>query len=219
MASPHVAGAAAVLLQANPNLTYDQVRSAMQATATPGDGLPFWQIGYGHVDLAAAVKLVQSKNWSRDLINAQAQADRRVLNEDGFRVRRSDFWTYDAPRVSIAGLTDSRTFTTDVLLGTTHLKVTLSHPSLAVVDLNEMNYTVTVLDAAGRTIGTTTEAASGAGTASVLIDFSKLSMPVTYGAFQFRVTGDLAVSDPDTLDSESLLGRMVTLQVAQLDQK
>jgi hypothetical protein len=30
------------------------------------------------------------------------------------------------------------------------------------------------------------------------------------------VSGELAVSDPDTLDSESLLGRMVTLQVAQL---
>ncbi|HYM53535.1 MAG TPA: hypothetical protein VEW45_08715 [Candidatus Dormibacteraeota bacterium] len=28
--------------------------------------------------------------------------------------------------------------------------------------------------------------------------------------------GELAISDPDTLDSESLLGRMVTLQAAQL---
>ena len=219
MASPHVAGAAAVLLQANPNLTYDQVRAALQSTATPVAGLPFWQVGYGHVDLAAAVKLVQSKNWARDLINAQSQADRRVLNEDGFRVRRSDFWTYDAPRLTVDGTTDARTFTTDVLLGTTHLKVTLSHPSLAVVGANGMNYTVTVLDAAGRTIGTTSEAASGAGTASVFIDFAKLSVPVTYGAFQFRVSGELALSDPDTLDSESLLGRMVTLQVAQLDQK
>ena len=31
-----------------------------------------------------------------------------------------------------------------------------------------------------------------------------------------EVTGELAVSDPDTVDSESLLGRIVTLQVAQL---
>lgn len=30
------------------------------------------------------------------------------------------------------------------------------------------------------------------------------------------VRGELAISDPDTVDSESLLGRMVTLQVAQL---
>ena len=35
MASPHVAGAAAVLKQANPELTPDQVRLALQATASP----------------------------------------------------------------------------------------------------------------------------------------------------------------------------------------
>jgi serine protease AprX len=40
--------------------------------------------------------------------------------------------------------------------------------------------------------------------------------PVVYGAFTFEVSRELSISDPDTLDSESLLGRMVTLQVAQL---
>jgi serine protease AprX len=30
------------------------------------------------------------------------------------------------------------------------------------------------------------------------------------------VVGNYAASDPDTLDSESLLGRMVTLQIAQV---
>ena len=35
MASPHVAGAAAVLLQANPSLSVNQVRNALQATAKP----------------------------------------------------------------------------------------------------------------------------------------------------------------------------------------
>jgi serine protease AprX len=61
-----------------------------------------------------------------------------------------------------------------------------------------MSYTVTVRDAAGQVVGTTTEAATGAGTASL------------------EVTGVLAASDPDTVDSESLLGRIVTLQVVQL---
>ena len=225
MAAPHVAGAAAVLLQANPALTPDQVRHALQSTAVAVSvsaddpnrdaPAPFWQVGYGHVDLAAAVDLVRSRNWDKKLAHAQANADARVLAADGFTVPRSDVWTYDAPRLT-AGGTDSRTYSTTVGATVTHVKVTLSHPSGAVLGENGMIYTVTVKDAAGQVLGTTTEAATGAGTASVLIDLAAAGMPVTFGAFTFDVSGVAAVSDPDTLDSESLLGRMVTLQVAQL---
>jgi len=35
-------------------------------------------------------------------------------------------------------------------------------------------------------------------------------------AFTFDVSGFYAASDPDTLDSDSALGRVVALQVAQL---
>jgi serine protease AprX len=221
MASPHVAGAAAILLQANPNLTTDQVRMALQSTADPiarfGDGpaAPFWQVGYGHVDLAAAVAAVKAKNWSKSLPKAQAAADARVLAADGFRAIRSDFWTYDAPRVAVAGVTDSRDVQSAVGLGVTHVKVALSHPSLAVVQANGMEYTVTVRDATGREVAVTTEAyVLGAGTSSVLIDVA--GSGAVLGTWTFHVSGELAASDPDTLDSESLLGRMVTLTVVQL---
>jgi len=221
MASPHVAGAAAVLLQANPDLTSQQLRSALQATATPvlaGDGseLPFWQAGFGYVDLEAAVALASGRKWAKTIPKAQATADARVLAADGFSVQRSDFWTYDAPRVALAG-SDQRTYAVAVPDNVTHLKVTLSHPSGAALGENLMNYTVTVRDAAGRLLGTTTEAPTGAGTASAFIDLRSFQLPpVTYGAFTLHVSGEFAVSDPDTLDSESLLGRMVTLQLAQL---
>jgi serine protease AprX len=222
MAAPHVAGAAAVLLQANPALTPDQVRSALQATATPvaaadGSALPFWQAGYGYADLSAAVALVRSKTWAKDLPKAQTRADARVLAADGFGVTRTDLWTYDAPRGTVAG-TDSHTYSVAVPLGTTHVKVTLSHPSLAVVGINGTSYVVTVRDAAGQVLGTTTESLTeGAGTASAFIDLRTFQNPlVAYGAFTFEVSGEYAASDPDTLDSDSLLGRMVTLQVAQV---
>ena len=223
MASPHVAGAAAVLLQANPSLTPDQVRGALQATATPvtaadGSALPFWQVGYGYVDLEAATSLVAGRRWAKALPKAQSRADALVLDADGFDVTRSDFWTYDAPRLAVGG-TDSRTVAVAVPEGTTHLKVTLSHPSGAVLGLNgPFSYTVTVRDAGDQLLGTTSETLTqGAGTASLLIDFTSFANPpVTYGAFTFEVRGELAISDPDTFDSESLLGRMVTLQVAQL---
>ncbi|HUR83031.1 MAG TPA: S8 family serine peptidase [Thermoanaerobaculia bacterium] len=223
MASPHVAGAAAVLLQANPQLTPAQVRSAMQATAQPvkrfgstSEVAPFWQTGYGRVDLAAAANLVRSKNFAKDIANAQTQADNRVLNADGFKVRRSDFWTWDAPRVAINGIGDQRSFTIGGIgAPATHLSVSLSHPSDTVVGRNDaMTYEVVVRDANGREIGRTTEAATGAGTASVLIDLAAAG--AAPGTFTFEVTGQLSVSDPDTLDSASLLGDMVTLQIAQV---
>jgi hypothetical protein len=79
-----------------------------------------------------------------------------------------------------------------------------------------MIYTVTVKEASGKVIGTTTEAASGTGTgtSNVLIDLKAAG--AARGAFTFAVSGDLAVSDPDTLDSESALGHVIVLQVAQL---
>ena len=201
MAAPHIAGAAAVLLQANPALTASQVRSALQASATPvygadGNALRFWQVGYGYVDLEAAVGLVTGKNWSTRLTKAQAAADARVRNEDGFAVLRSDFWTYDAPRVAVAG-SDHRSYASAVAANATHLKITLSHPSGAVLGENGMEYTVTVRDAAGQLIGVTTEAATGAGTASLFVDLRTFRLPpVTYGAFTFEVSGELAASDP-----------------------
>jgi len=220
MASPHVAGAAAVLLQANPNLTPAQVLSALEATAAPvkaadGSALPFWEVGYGYVDLSAAVNLVHSKTWSKDLARAQSRADARVLAADGFAVSRSDMWQYDAPRATVAG-TDSQTFSAPVALGTSAIKVTLSHPSLAVVGINGTSYVVTVKDASGRVLGTTTESLTeGAGTATVFIDLAKAGT-VAYGSFSFEVSGQYAASDPDSLDSDSLLGRVVALDVAQL---
>jgi serine protease AprX len=218
MASPHAAGAAAVLLQANGSLTTSQLRNALQGTAKPvtdaaGAQLGFWQVGYGRVDLAAAVGIVGGGGYSTRIASAQTTADKRALSSTPFKVNRSDFWTYDAPRVAIGG-SDSRTFTTYVPANRTHLKVTLSHPSDAVLGRNDaMNYVVTVLDGAGQVLGKTTESASGAGTASLLIDLRAAN--ASPGDYTFQVSGQLAVSDPDTFDSESLLGRVVVLQVAQ----
>ena len=221
MASPHVAGAAALLLEANPSLTADQVRMALQSTAKPVESFtssaaaPFWQVGYGRVDLEAALAAVTGRNWSKNLPKAQASADARVLAADGYKAVKSDFWTYDAPRVAVGGVTDSRSYTIAVGLGTSHVKVALSHPSLAAVQANGMEYTVTVKDSTGRVVGTTVESPLlGAGTASVLVDIAGTG--AARGTWTFEVSGELAVSDPDTLDSDSALGRMITLTVVQL---
>jgi serine protease AprX len=216
MAAPHIAGAAAVLKQANPALTPDQVRLALQATAVPveGGGTGFWRVGYGFADLDAAVALVTERDWAKRLAKATAAADAKVLAEDGVQVTRGDFWTYDAPRATVAG-TDNHTYTAPVSLGVTKLRVTLSHPALGAVCCNGTSYVVTVTDPTGRVVGTTTESITqGTGTATAFIDLAATgSGPGTY---TFQVSGEYAASDPDTLDSDSALGRMVTLHVAQL---
>jgi serine protease AprX len=219
MASPHIAGAAAVLLQANPNLTPTQVRLALQATATPildgGQARPFWQVGYGYADLTKAVALVRGSGWKTRLNNAAAKADARVLASDGFKVVRSDFWTYAAPRLTVGG-TDSHSYAVAVPSTTKFLKVTLSHPSTTTVDGNNMQYDVTVKDAAGQTVATGTELAT-VGTTTAWVELAKVTPAVRYGTFTVEISGFLAASDPDTLDSDSLLGRMITLQVAQVN--
>ena len=214
MASPHIAGAAAVLKQAQPALTPDQVRQALQATATPVAGestssLPFWEVGYGYANLDQAVALVTGSGWAKRLAKASAAADGRVLATDGMKIVRSDFWTHDAPRAT-AG-TDTHSYDVPVGAGVDRLFVSLAHPSAGTVGANLFSYTVTVKDGSGAVVGTTTESAtagSGTATTSVLVPGP--------GTYTFDVVGDYAASDPDTLDSDSVLGRMVTLHVAQL---
>ncbi|MBB5787772.1 S8 family serine peptidase [Jiangella mangrovi] len=55
MATPHVAGAAALLAQAHPDWGYAELRDALASTAAPGAYTPFQQ-GAGRVDVARAVE-------------------------------------------------------------------------------------------------------------------------------------------------------------------
>ncbi|MGY2702733.1 S8 family serine peptidase [Nocardioides sp. HB32] len=216
MASPHIAGAAAVLLQAQPRLTPDQVRLALQATATAvkatgGTGsAPFWEVGYGFVNLDRAVHLVTGKGWAGHLAAAAARADRRVRAADGVRVLRSDFFVHAAPP-GTAGGSDAASYDVKVGSATRTLAVSLAFPSGGAVGASLFSYTVTVLDPAGETIATTTtDPVAGSGTALATVPVRKA------GTYTFQVSGDYAASDPDTIDSDSALGRFVTLHVAQL---
>ncbi|MFS8101873.1 S8 family serine peptidase [Lentzea alba] len=55
MATPHVAGAAAILAQAHPDWRGDQLKAALMASAKPGAHNPFEQ-GAGRTDVAKAIK-------------------------------------------------------------------------------------------------------------------------------------------------------------------
>ncbi|SEK71551.1 Serine protease, subtilisin family [Colwellia chukchiensis] len=58
MSAPHVAGIVALMLEANPNLTWREVKAILQETATNMPGREAWEAGAGYVNAYAAVKSV-----------------------------------------------------------------------------------------------------------------------------------------------------------------
>ncbi|MFZ5657103.1 MAG: S8 family peptidase [Pseudomonadota bacterium] len=55
MATPHVAGVIALMLEANPNLSPDQIKGIVERTATNMSGRLPWEAGFGHLNAYAAV--------------------------------------------------------------------------------------------------------------------------------------------------------------------
>jgi len=213
MSGPHIAGAAAVVKQANPELTPYQVQHALTATASPvldakKDRVPQWQVGYGHVNLDEAVALVRGDGWREDLRAATKAAHRRMMRADGWKVTRSDVWQYDAPAGTVGG-SDSATYTVEVPRRVDRLKLVLVYPTPGTA-ANLAQYSATVLRG-GKEVGTTsTELSYATGVATLLLKKAPA------GKYRIEVSGDYAASDPDTLDSDSVNGRVVWLQVAQL---
>jgi serine protease AprX len=80
MSAPHVAGIVALMLEANPNLTWREVKAILQETATNMPGRETWEVGAGYANAYAAVKSVvdQSLNFGSTTkiernFNAKAQ--------------------------------------------------------------------------------------------------------------------------------------------------
>jgi serine protease AprX len=216
MAAPHIAGAAAVLLQARPSLTWAETRQALTATATPvRDGakvLPSSQVGYGHANLDRAVALVTARGWKDRLQEASRKANTRLNRQDAWRVTRADLWQEAAPPVALGG-SYSASHQVKVRRGTSALKIALVYPTPGTA-ANLASFVATVTDASGKVVGTTTtNMAYATGVAHALVK------NVAPGTYTVDVAGEYAVSDPDTLDSDSVNGRVVFLQAAQLERR
>jgi serine protease AprX len=213
MAAPHVAGAAAVLMQANRRLTPAQVRTALTATATrvrdEAEVLGSSQVGYGHVNLDRAVALVRADGWKTRLAAAQRTATARLLAQDPWQVTRADLWQEAAPALAVGG-SYSATHAVTLGKGSTALKLALVYPTPGTA-ANLASYSATLRNAAGEVVATTTtDLLYATGIAHAL------AKGLTPGRYTVEVTGDYSASDPDTIDSDSVNGRVVFLQVAQL---
>jgi len=217
MACPHVAGVVALLLQKRPTLGPDEIKSILQVTSTlmpsTDDATkvqPFWQSGYGWVDAKAAVDLAGRHRYDKEkaLARMQQTRDQAVLGDRDYSIIGVDYWTFLAAQATVNGTPDNKTYPLQVSSATQAIKAVVSYPSLSYVGINEFDYHLTLVDAAGKTVAEST-ASSSAGVSQFFVDLTKGQY--TYGAWTINVRGDLGAQDQDTL-----MGIRVTLAVSQL---
>lgn len=215
MSSPHVAGLAAVLLQARPELTPDQVRQVMQlaSVAMRGAGrkpAPFWQSGYGFVDAKLAVDLVLRSDFSQALLDGlQAEKDASVLAARPFKVVASDHWNFVSQGATVMGL-ETRDFPIQVGADTGAIRAGVSFPSdLGIVAGNFVyEWSLTLLDPDGKAVATS-EPVAGVGVQILQVDFKDKSPKP--GTWTVRAEGVIHISQPGLL-----WGHTVTVSVTQL---
>ncbi|HVF33781.1 MAG TPA: S8 family serine peptidase [Candidatus Saccharimonadia bacterium] len=85
MSAPHAAGVIALMLEANPQLTWREVKQILEETATNIPGEPSWEAGGGYINAHAAVRAALGKRQYAETVNAHrtfnANADVAVRNE------------------------------------------------------------------------------------------------------------------------------------------
>jgi subtilisin family serine protease len=86
MAAPHVSGIVALLLEANPSLTWRDVKSILQETASPMAGYEPWEVGAGYINAHAAVKAaVEGKDKYGDVVKLNREFNANALVQEGKR--------------------------------------------------------------------------------------------------------------------------------------
>lgn len=202
MSAPHVAGLIALLLEANPDLTPDQLKQVMQVTATqPRDGSMFWETGYGFVDAPAAVELVTSNRFRNapeaTLRVLQRQADRDVLAAREHAVLTSDHYWFEPTLPASVGGAHTEEFTFEVAQATDAIRVTTAFAAdLGLVGLNMLaDWRLTLYDAEGTELGVSDISSGDSGHSWLQVAFDELDDEPVFGDWTLEVSGDFAVTD------------------------
>ena len=109
MATPYVAGVVALMLDADPTLSVDEIRSILTSTASKIPGREDWEVGSGFVNAHAAVDKVF--NRSKDYRNIQDVSYNAAFGEE--RAPVQSFQIDFSPEVSGPASTNARQFTVE----------------------------------------------------------------------------------------------------------
>ena len=214
MAAPHIAGLAAVLLQARPELTPRQVREVLQATAVPmADASEFWQVGYGFADAKAALDFVRDEDFSQELIDKKlAELDAKYLAARPYKVLASDHWKFNERLATVGGL-ETYEFSFDVKPETEAIRASVSFPGdLGVAGINALfEWTLELVDPAGAVVASSQNVSLFAGVGRLHADFAELGITPAPGAWTMRAVGTLHAAQPGLL-----WGHTVTVVATQL---
>lgn len=107
MATPFVAGTIALLLDADPTLTVDEIKEILTSTATKMPGKADWEVGAGYLNAYAAVDKVFNRN--RQYANFQQETFNAQFGEE--RPAQQNFHIDFNPAVSGATSANAATFT------------------------------------------------------------------------------------------------------------
>ena len=127
MASPHVSGIVALMLEANPKLSWREVKSILQETATNMPGREAWEVGAGYVNAHAAVTMAASKRTDYGDTLALGRTFNATLQQS--RVEGPDFSLTHNP----VGPKDVQTFTVAEGLSTVIATANVSDNTTAIV--------------------------------------------------------------------------------------
>ncbi|HEX9962292.1 MAG TPA: S8 family serine peptidase, partial [Pyrinomonadaceae bacterium] len=109
MATPYVAGVVALMLDADPNLTPDEIKEILTSTASKMPGRAEWEVGAGYINAYAAVDKVF--NRTRNYAHFQDASFNAVFGEQ--RPAQQNFHLDFNPAVSGATSANATTFTVE----------------------------------------------------------------------------------------------------------
>lgn len=214
MSAPHMAGLAAILLQARPELTPAQIRQVMQVTAVPmRDGAAFWKSGFGFVDAKAAVDLVTATDFSADKLNAmEAAQEAQRLAERAYTVLVSDHWKFDQLPATVFGL-DTRSFQFELDANADAIRAGIAFPAdAALLGINAtFEWSLTLFDPDGIEVAAST-VSSSVGVSLLHADFAELGIEPKSGTWTVEAAGIVNSTQPALLYASPLTVSVTQLQ-------